>query len=107
MLAANETATLISHIPGDTGDSYACTVLRRVSWHGRRGVGALGSPELEYTARIFDDTQTRPKPGDYLVKGEVTGLSSPSQLSGSEHFRITAVTDDRRGLLRHWRLTGS
>ena len=105
MLAAGETITLIHHLPGDEGDEYVCTVLDQASWH-RRKEENVGVPGGKCTVRVFDSTSIAPQAGDYLVRGIIGAVERPAQLQGSEFVRITAVTDNRRGMLPHWRLEG-
>ena len=105
MLAAGETITLIHHLPGNDSDEYSCTVLNQASWHRSKAENA-GIPAGKCTVRIFDKAEITPKPGDYLALGAVETVERPSQLQGGEFFRITAVTDNRRGILSHWRLEG-
>lgn len=47
-----------------------------------------------------------PSPGDYVVKGALATMSKPGDLKDREHFRITGVGDNRRGILSHWKVMG-
>lgn len=47
-----------------------------------------------------------PKEGDFVVLGVVASIEKPSDLKNTEHFRVTAIGDNRRGKLPHWRLSG-
>lgn len=55
-------------------------------------------------ATIYIDIE--PAVGDYVALGEVESIELPSDLKQYDHFRITAVGDNRRGRLSHWRLSG-
>jgi hypothetical protein len=47
-----------------------------------------------------------PAVGDYVALGVVESIEMPSDLKQYDYFRITAVGDNRRGRLSHWRLSG-
>lgn len=47
-----------------------------------------------------------PSLGDFVVLGVVASIEKPSDLKNTEHFRVTAIGDNRRGNLPHWRLSG-
>lgn len=109
MLGCNETVTVISKNKGIDDDLYICTVYPDASWHSRLTISTSGDgakPVNTYECRIMGNVDVNVNPGDYVAKGIVEGVEKPSDLKNIEHFRITAVGDNRRGKLSHWRLSG-
>lgn len=110
LLEGNETVTLIKHTKGE-GDSYSCTALENVSWYGKTVIVTSGDgakPANTYTVRIPDmPADVRPAVGDYIARGAVSDILRPSDLKDLEHFRITSVGANTRGMLSHWRVDGS
>lgn len=109
MLACNETVTLIHHDKGVDGDTYICTVLEGASWHKRNTITTSGDgakPVNTYEARIMTSNNIEAALGDYIARGKVKGIEKPSDLVGLDKFRITAIGDNRRGILPHWRFSG-
>lgn len=110
MLACTETITLVRHIADRDSDSYDCTVLGGASWFGKTIIvtSADGAaPASTYEARVMTDADIQAKTGDFVVRGEISGVTKPADLKGREHFRITSIGDNRRGRLAHWRLSGA
>ena len=110
LLLGDEVVTLVKHIKGET-DSYKCYSMSGVSWYQRTTITTSGDgakPSNSYTARIPADqmpTGVVPDLGDYLVKGVITAVEKPTDITGSK-FRITAVGANNRGRLPHWRCDG-
>ncbi len=110
MIACNEIITLIKHTTENDGDSYECTAVNDASWFAKTVITTSGDgakPANTYEVRVMGYGKFTPAPGDYVARGVVANISKPSDLKGVEHFRITAVGDNRRGSLPHWRLTGA
>lgn len=113
MLACDQAITLVKHIAGKDGDSYNCFSVPNASWFSSVSISTSGDgakPGNSYVVRIpvgNVPTGIAPAPGDYVVRGIVLSVDRPADLSGHEHFRITAVGDNRRGGLAHWKVNGS
>lgn len=109
LLGCTETVTLVHHNKDDE-DTYTCTIVNNASWFSKVTITTSGDgakPVNTYESRLFGEVAgANPSPGDFLVKGIVTGIEKPSDLKGLEYFRITAVGDNRRGGLAHWRVSG-
>ena len=110
LLEGDQTITLVKHIKGDT-DTYSCYVLDNVSWYGKTSIvtSADGAkPGNSYTVRIPELPEgVKPDEGDYIARGVVAEVTKPGDLKDIEHFRITSVSANTRGLLSHWRVDGS
>lgn len=110
LLEGNQTITLIKHYKGD-GDSYSCHVLNGASWHGKTVIVTSGDgakPANVFTVRIpVMPEGITPTVGDYIARGVVSEITKPGDLKDIEHFRITSVSANTRGLLSHWRVDGS
>ena len=110
MLACTEKVTLVRHIADRDSDKYDCTVLDSASWFSKTVIvtSADGAaPANTYEVRVMGAPDIQPRPGDYIVRGEISGVTKPADLKGREHFRLTSVGDNRRGRLAHWRFSGS
>ena len=109
-LAGNTTVTLVKHEKNADGDLYNCFKIDGCSWFGKTTIttSADGAkPANSYEVRIFDTLAgNEPKTGDYICKGVVENIKKPTDLKDIEHFRITAVGNNLRGLLAHWRCSG-
>lgn len=109
LIGCTETVTLVHHLKGEE-DNYTCTIVKNASWFKRLAITTSGDGAKvgnTYDSRLFgDDIGIVPSPGDYLVRGVVSAIEKPSDLQGLEYFRITAVGDNRRGGLPHWRASG-
>lgn len=113
MLGCTETVTLIRHIKQPQGDAYDCVVIRGASWFAKTETvntvkGITTGNVLK--CRILPGSLPESAPpcvGDYMVHGDIDALIKLSDLLPFEHFRITAVGDNRRGRLKHWLVTGS
>lgn len=112
LLMGDQIVTLIKHIKGVDGDTYACYAMSGASWFAKTTVVTSGEgakPANSYTVRIPDEyfpTGIIPEPGDYVARGVIKTVSKPSDLKGVEHFRITSVGANNRGALAHWRVDG-
>lgn len=109
MLMCNQTVTLVHHVKGKDGDSYDCKVYDKASWFEKRGISTSGdgaAPSNTYEVRIMTQADVSPSAGDYVVLGTVANVAAPSDLAKRDHFRVTAIGDNRRGKLAHWRLSG-
>ena len=109
MLMCNQTVTLVRHVKGDDGDAYTCATYTGASWYERNTIatsGAGAKPVNTYEVRIMTREDIAPALGDYVVFGEIATVSKPADLKNLPHFRVTATSDNRRGRLAHWRLSG-
>lgn len=110
MLESNLTLTLVKHIKTVDGDTYACHTVDGCSWFGKTTIATSADgakPVNSFDVRIFDKlTGHEPANGDYIVKGLIETVEKPADLKGWEHFRITAVGNNLRGILAHWRVSG-
>ena len=108
MLECTNTVTVVHHIKGADGDTYTCAVYDNASWFSRRTISTSGDgtkPANVYEVRIMVVEEITVSVGDYVALGAVN-VVAPSALAGYDHFRLTAVGDNRRGKLAHWRLSG-
>lgn len=109
LVGCTETITLIHHIKGDE-DIYECHTAGKASWYQKTTIvtSADGAkPVNTFDVRIFGEFfGVEPSLGDYVVKGIVESIEKPSDLKNKVYFRITAVSDNRRGSLAHWRVSG-
>lgn len=105
MYLCNHTVTLVRHIAHRSGDEYACEVIVGVSWHGRRGdapsASAGEAPRDCYTVRIPNERvpEELPQAGDIMVLGILAEYAGRKSLEGREWFRVSSVSDNRRGKL--------
>jgi hypothetical protein len=63
------------------------------------------TPVNTYESLIMTDRDIPLSLGDWLVLGAVESVEKPSDVS-LDKFRITAIGDNRRGTLKHWRVSG-
>ena len=113
MLMCNETVTLVRHIAERDGDRYECIAIVGASWYGKAQmvVSVQGAaPQNTYKGRIPEalmPTGITPCKGDWLVRGVIASVDrAPDAFANREHFRITAVGDNRRGRFSHWVVSG-
>lgn len=111
-LACTELATLVHHVKAANADSYVCYPMQGVSWYEKTetSVTADGAKAVNvYRARIPEAVlpSCLPEKLDYLVKGEISGVFKPADLRGLTYFQITAVADNRRGVLPHVAVSGT
>ncbi len=109
MLGCTETVTLVHHIKNDD-DTYICHTVKNASWFSKTTISTSADgakPVNTFEVRLFGDlTGVQPALGDYVVKGTIRNVEKPADLKNSEYFRITAIGDNRRGGLPHWRVSG-
>lgn len=108
MLGCTETITLVHHIKDDD-DTYECYTVEKASWFSKNTITTSGDgakPVNTFDVRLFGDLAIQPALGDYVVKGIIDSVEMPSDLKGKVYFRITAISDNRRGGLPHWRVSG-
>lgn len=109
MLGCTETITLVHHIKDDD-DTYTCHTVNNASWYQKTTIATSADgakPVNTFDVRIFDPILgAEPSLGDYCVKGIVKNIEKPSDLKNAVYFRITAISDNRRGGLPHWRVSG-
>lgn len=109
VIGCTETVTLIHHIKDDE-DVYECHTVGRASWFSKTTISTSAEgakPVNTFEVRIFGDLMgVQPALGDYVVKGIIDSVETPRDLKNAEYFRITAISDNRRGGLPHWRLSG-
>jgi hypothetical protein len=109
MLGCTETVTLVHHVKGDE-DTYTCHTFNNASWFSKITISTSADgakPVNTYEVRIFGDlTGIQPALGDYVVKGIIDNIEMPHDLKNAVYFRITAIGDNRRGGLPHWRVSG-
>ena len=108
-IGCTETITLVHHIK-DEDDTYTCHTVGRASWFSKQTITTDGNgakPVNTYEVRILSEfSGVEPALGDYVVKGIAEGIEKPADLKNTVHFRITAIGDNRRGKIPHWRVSG-
>ena len=109
MLGCTETVTLVHHDRTSDDDNYICTTFKEcASWFKKQTITTDGNgakPVNTFECRILTDANITISPGDWLVHGEVSSVETPTSID-LEKFRITAIGDNRRGILAHWRVSG-
>lgn len=109
MLECTNTITIIHHNKGVDGDEYICTAYDNASWFKKQTISTSADgakPVNTYDVRIMGDTKIEVATGDYVALGIIENVETVSDLKNHDYFRITAVGDNRRGSLAHWRLSG-
>lgn len=109
MLECKHTVTLIHREKGVDGDTYTCTVFDGASWFKKNTIttSADGAkPVNTYVVRILTKEDIKCDLGDHLAFGVVSDIQKVSDLKEFDSFRITAIGDNRRGTLAHWRFDG-
>ena len=110
MLGCNQTITLVHHVADDNSDVYICHTVNNASWFAKNTIATSGDgakPVNTYDVRIMEDLAGHiPELGDYCVLGVVEHVEKPADLKDVEHFRITAIGKNFRGVLPHWRVSG-
>ena len=109
MLECNNTVTIIHHDRASDDDLYICTAYDSASWFKKKTIttSADGAkPVNTYDVRIMTDEEIEVDLGDFVALGNVDAFETQSDLKDFDYFRITAVGDNRRGILAHWRVSG-
>lgn len=110
MLACNKTVTVIHHVKGTEKDSYTCAhYINMASWFKKVTISTAGDgakPSNTYECRIMTDDAIIVSPGDYVAFGVVENFTNIKELKNVDYFRVTAIGDNRRGFMNHWRLSG-
>lgn len=108
MLECNNIVTIIHHDKLSDDDEYICTTYDKASWFKKNTIttSADGAkPVNTYDVRIMGDMDIDVSLGDYIAKGNIV-VETVHALKNIDHFRITAIGDNRRGSLAHWRFSG-
>ena len=108
MLECNNTVTLLHIDHNSDDDLLQCIILENASWFKRNTITTSekgATPVNTYESRIMTDEDIPFSLGDWLVLGRVESAEKPSDVT-LDKFRITAIGDNRRGMLGHWRLSG-
>ena len=109
MLQCENVVTIIHHNKETDIDTYTCTSIEGASWFSKTGITSLADgakPSNTYEVRIMTAEKLNISLGDYVALGIVLDIQKPADLKSVDHFRITAIGDNRRGKLPHWRLSG-
>lgn len=109
MIECNNIITIVHHSKEANADLYICKSYNNASWYKRNTISTSADgakPVNTYEARIMTTESIDVALGDYVVLGSVQSIDKPSDLKELDHFRITAIGDNRRGLLAHWRVSG-
>lgn len=112
MLMCNEAVTLIRHEKTAAGDRYEPIVITGASWFGKFKLtpGDLSAnAATEVTVRIPVEHMPAgiiPRTGDYMARGAVS-VYTLEEIGKTESFEILSVGDNRRGRLKHWRMSGA
>ena len=108
MLECNNTVTLLHIDHNSDDDELQCIILENASWFKKNTITTSGDgakPVNTYESRIMTEREIPFSPGDWLVLGAVESAETPSEVT-LDKFRITAIGDNRRGMLKHWRVSG-
>ena len=108
MLECNNIVTLIHYVHTADDDFIECIILENASWFKRNTITTSrdgAKPVNSYESRIITEADIPVSLGDWLVLGAVESVEKPSDAT-LDKFRITAIGDNRRGSLGHWRLSG-
>ena len=115
VLMCNETITLIKHIRDVDGDQYEPIVITGVSWFGKFRISPSesgASSVNEITVRIPVEAMPKgvtPETGDYVARGAVESAELDFETVSAlpDVFEVLSVGDNRRGRLKHWRISGA
>lgn len=113
MLACSEVLTLVRHIREDDGDRYECAAIHGGSWYRKTsialsgdGAKPVGTCSVRFPPEALDGAG--PKVGDYLVRGRLSAVQrAPKDFGGLDYIQVTTVSDNRRGRLPHWGVSGA
>lgn len=108
MLGCENTITIVHHVKEPKGDTYSCTTYEKASLYKRNTIttSSGAKPSNTYEVRIMTTDDITVTLGDHIVIGKISDVVKPSDLNGVDSFRITAISDNRRGNLAHWRFSG-
>ena len=109
MLQCDKVVTVIHHNKETDTDTYTCTSYGGASWFKKTTIATDtqgAKPSNTYEVRIMTSEAVTVSHGDYVALGIVLDIQKPADLKSVDHFRVTAVGDNRRGKLPHWRLSG-
>lgn len=108
MLECNNTVTLLHIDHNSDDDELQCIILENASWFKKNTITTSGDgakPVNTYESRIMTDADIPFSPGDWLALGAIESAEKASDVT-ADKFRITAIGDNRRGMLKHWRVSG-
>ena len=109
MLECKNTVTVIHHDKSTDDDLYSCTVYHNASWFKRNTIAISekgARPSNSYECRIMGKNDVVVALGDIVALGVVENYESKSDLDGIDYFSVSAIGDNRRGYLPHWRVSG-
>lgn len=108
MLECSNIVTIIHHDKLSDDDEYICTTYDKASWFKKNTITTAADgakPVNTYDVRIMGNMDINVSLGDYVAKGNIV-FEGLQDLKNIDHFRITAIGDNRRGSLAHWRFSG-
>lgn len=116
MITNNTDITLYhrTYDPALRADTWQRTQFQGCNWYGCRAV-TVGNNGLDaaskqtnlYTVRIPGQKALQAAPGDIVIRGLFEDeRPQEAQKRAAESFLVTAVRDNRRGMLPHWKLEG-
>ena len=112
MLSGNEDVRRIRRSSTADGDSYEPITITGASWFGKFKLtpgDVSANAATEITVRVPAENMPDgivPRTGDYMARGAVS-VYSLEELGAVESFEILSVGDNRRGRLKHWRISGT
>lgn len=117
MLLCNETVTLVRHNKDKKTDTFTCTVIVGASWYGKSVITApnqMGGNGVSFAnvIKVRIPAENMPegltiRNGDYLVRGIIASVSGLDDLKEYEYMKAMSVSDNRRGRMQHWTVTGA
>lgn len=94
-------------------DRWERTQYRGVNWYAKQAAtvgenGLMAADTLTIRISAAEPDAVPATVGDIIVRGLLgTDITQPKELGTYEHYTITAVRDNRRGICgRHWRIEG-
>ncbi|MEG2931628.1 MAG: DUF6751 family protein, partial [Ruthenibacterium sp.] len=93
-------------------DVWSHTQYRGVQLHGGKGVKLVNNRYVtddSYILRIYTQERISACEGDIVVRGLHDDDTPTAAQRAEESFRVTSVTDNRRGSarVRHWKIGGA
>ena len=113
MFQCDETVTLVQEVKTDDEEHYKGVVVHGVSWLSSTALAQSSggeTPANVLTCRLPVESlpkEIRPNAGDFLVRGVLEDATRWEEWGKREHFRSTAVGDNRRGKFQHWKVSGA